>query len=161
MSVKVDAIKFLDYIRAFNNQDYPNQHEFYHDEVELCLPDPTVGTLKGKSAITKHYTMIHNDAEEAVIPIIVLSDRGKIFLLMETYFKFKREIEHSVLNHHVYPGDVLKLTSCAIYDINDEGKMRRITCYKVEDKILGDVSMKDAIKDSETRADPDLRLFNY
>lgn len=161
MSSKLDGIKFLDYIRAFNNKDYPGQHAFYSDDVELALPDPTIDSLKGKAAIEEHYKKIHDIAEEAVIPIIVLSDRGRIFLQMEAYFKFKKEVEHSVLGLHVFQGDVLKLTTCAIYDLDEQGKMQRIKCHLFSHELFGDVDMKARIKDSESRADPDLRLFNY
>ncbi|KAJ9149788.1 hypothetical protein NKR23_g4075 [Pleurostoma richardsiae] len=161
MSPKLTALQFLEYIRAFNKKDYPVQHAFYRDDVELMLPDPTVDSLKGKPAIIQHYNKIHEDAEEAVIPITILSDRNKIFMQMEAYFKFKKEVQRSVMDYHVHPGDVLKLTCCAIYDLDEEGKMKRIEGHLFNHELLGDVDMKEGIKESESRADEDLRLFNY
>lgn len=108
-----------------------------------------------------HYKKIHAVCEEAVIPIIVVSDRNRIFFQMETYFKFTQEVERIVLDLHVYPGVVLKLSCCAVYDLDSEGKMREITGHLFGHEPLGDLDMKERIKDSESRADADLRLFNY
>jgi hypothetical protein len=46
MAPKLDAIKFLDYIKAFKKMDYLNQHAFYTNDVVHNLPDPTVGSLR-------------------------------------------------------------------------------------------------------------------
>ncbi|KAK1765173.1 hypothetical protein QBC33DRAFT_560994 [Phialemonium atrogriseum] len=48
MAPKLDALQFLDYIRDFNNMDYPAQYAFYIDDVVLNLPDPTVGSLRAR-----------------------------------------------------------------------------------------------------------------
>ena len=161
MSQKHDAHYYLDYIRAFNKKDYPAQHAFYHDDVELILPDPAIGTLKGSSGIKTHYKPIHENADETVIPIIMMVDRGRLFLQMETYFVYKNEVQRAVHDYHVYPGDVIKITSCAIYDLDEQGKMKRIVCHLFNQELLGKVDVKEKIRDSESRADADLRLYNY
>lgn len=51
MSPKLTAIQFLDY-----SKDYPAQHAFYRDDIELMLPDLTISLLKGKQAIIEHIT---------------------------------------------------------------------------------------------------------
>lgn len=58
--------EFLNYIRAFNAKDYDKQHAFYHENVELIIPDPAIGTLKGSDGIKEHYKPIHSHAEETV-----------------------------------------------------------------------------------------------
>ncbi|KAF5012542.1 hypothetical protein FDECE_1409 [Fusarium decemcellulare] len=158
---KLDAQHFLGYMRAFNAADYPAQHAYYADDVELVLPDSAIPTLKGSSAIVDHYKPIHASADETVVPIIVLSDRGRLFLQMESYFHYKVEIKKAVHDYHVYPGDVVRIHCCAIYDLNDDGKMKRITCHLFSQELLGQVDIKEKIRESESRADADLRLYNY
>ncbi|CAK7228030.1 hypothetical protein SEUCBS140593_006776 [Sporothrix eucalyptigena] len=157
----MDAHRFLDYVRAFNAKDYPNQHAFYADDVKLVLPDPEIGTLEGKAGIMKHYAPVHASADETVVPIIVLCDRGKVFLQMDAYFLYKEEVQKAVHDYHVYPGDVVKISCCAIYDVNSEGKMTNITCHLLTEEKLGQVDIKEKIRESEGKADADLRLYNY
>ena len=161
MSEKLDAIAFLDYLRAFNKADYSAQHSFYTDDVELVLPDPAIDTLKGKKAVLAHYQLIHASAKETVVPIIVLSDRNKIFLQMEAFFVYQREVEHAVHDYHVYPSDVIKISCCAVYDLDAEGKMKRITCHLFNQELLGKVDIENEIKESQSKADIDLRLYSY
>jgi len=39
--------------------------------------------------------------------------------------------------------------------------MKRITCNLFADELLGKLDIKQYIKDSESRAEPYLRLYNY
>ncbi|KAL1847378.1 hypothetical protein Daus18300_013963 [Diaporthe australafricana] len=161
MTSKLDVSQFLEYLRAFNARDYETQHSFYAPQVELVLPDADIGTLKGSSAIMEHYRPIHENADEKVIPLIVMSDRGRIFLHMNAYFVYKNEVAKAVHDYHVHPGDVIKIDNCAIYDLDAQGKMKRITCRLFKQELLGQVDIKEKIRESESRADPDLRLYNY
>lgn len=158
---KLSVPDFLDYIRAFNSKDYTKQHSYYSDTIELVIPDPRIGALKGKFGIATHYAHIHDNAEETVIPIIVLSDRGRVFFQMETYFHYFNATDRAVHDYTVVPGDVVKICSCAVYDLNQDGKMTRITCHLFSEEKLGKVDVKERIRDSESRADADLRLHNY
>ncbi|KAJ3549219.1 hypothetical protein NM208_g602 [Fusarium decemcellulare] len=158
---KLHAQDFLGYVRAFNSTNYPAQHAYYTNDVELVLPDPAIPTLKGSSAIMDHYKPIHASADEIVVPIIVMSDRGRLFLQMETYFHYKEEVKRAVHDYHVHAGDVVKIHCCAIYHLDDDGKMKRITCYGFSQELLGQVDIEEKIRESESRADADLRLNNY
>ncbi|KAH8742628.1 hypothetical protein F5883DRAFT_656523 [Diaporthe sp. PMI_573] len=133
MAPHLSVSDFLEYIRAFNDTDYDKQHSFYSEDVKLVIPDPAIGTLEGKAGIQKHHQSIYAAAKEKVIPLIV----------------------------HVYPGDVIKISNCAIYDLDSEGKMKTIHCYLFQQELLGKVDLKECIRDSESRADADLRLYNY
>lgn len=64
-------------------------------------------------------------------------------------------------DYHVYPGGVIKIENCAIYDLDEEGKMKAIHCYLFKQELLGKVDLVGCIRDSESRADPDLRLYSY
>ncbi|KAI1867466.1 hypothetical protein JX265_007268 [Neoarthrinium moseri] len=153
--------KFLDYIRAFNEPDYDKQHGFYCDDIELVIPDPQIGTLKGKEGILNHYRPIHKAAVEKVIPISVKSEPGKFFLSMESYFRYKVKTV-AVHDFQVEEGDVIKITCSADYDIDNEGRMTRITCQLAKAELLeGKPDLQLRIRDSESRAEPSLRLYNY
>lgn len=153
--------EFLDYLRAFNSTDYSNQHAFYSDDVVLILPDPAIPPLEGKEAIVRHYTPIHADADETVVPINIFCDRGRVAFFMESYFQYKREIKKAVHDYHVHPGDVLKITCLAVYDLDEDKKMKTIRCHLQKQELLGQVDLRACIRDSESRADPDIRLYNY
>lgn len=161
MAPHLSVPDFLEYIRAFNDANYEKQHAFYSEDVKFVVPDPAIGTLEGKAAIQNHYKPIHSAAKEKVIPLIVMSDRGRIFMKMNTYFLYEKEVERAVHDYHVYPGDIIKISNCAIYDLDSDGKMKTIHCYLFKQELLGKVDLKQCIRDSESRADPDLRLYNY
>lgn len=155
---KLTVFEFLNYLRAFNAANYVKQHEFYAENVQMVLPDPRVGVLIGKDGIRAHYAPIHADARETVIPIIVLSDRGRIYLQMDTYFQYFSEVQHAIHNYHVIPGDVIRIRCAAMYELNEDGKMTKITCYLFEQDNLGQVDLKEKIIESENKADADLKL---
>lgn len=161
MAPHLSISEFLEYIRAFNDADYEKQHSFYSEDVKMVIPDPAIGTLEGKAGIKEHYKPIHSAAKETVIPLIVMIDRGRIFLKMDAYFLYEKEVGRAVHDYHVYPGDVIKISCCAIYDLDSDGKMKTIHCYLFKPELLGKVDLKQCIRDSESSADPDLRLYNY
>jgi len=78
---------------------------------------------------------------------------------METYFQYKIATDNAVHGYKVVPGDVIKITSWACYDVEDK-KMTKINCNLYEEKLLGQVDMKACIRDSESRADPELILYH-
>ncbi|KAH6876641.1 hypothetical protein B0T10DRAFT_585368, partial [Thelonectria olida] len=157
---RLEVSEFLNYLRAFNTKDYSNQHAFYSDDVELMLPDPAIPPLKNSKNIMDHYTRVHADANEYVIPISILSDRGKVFLEMEAYFEYfnKGKAVHDI---DVLPGDVVKISTCALYHLDDDNKMRRIRCYLGAAEKLGQIDLKERIKDSQSRAAADIRLYDF
>ncbi|KAH6974416.1 hypothetical protein BKA56DRAFT_619359 [Ilyonectria sp. MPI-CAGE-AT-0026] len=157
---RLEISEFLDYLRAFNKKDYDKQHAFYADNIQLIVPDPAIGTLKGSKGIMDHYGPVHANADEFVIPISVMSDRGKVFLQMESYFKYLNKAK-GVHDIDVVPGDIIKITTCALYDLDEQNKMTLIRCYLGSAEKLGQVDLKEVIRDSEGRASPDLRLYNY
>ncbi|KAH7136999.1 hypothetical protein B0J13DRAFT_560380 [Dactylonectria estremocensis] len=152
---------FLDYLRAFNEADYDKQHSFYSEDVTMVLPDPEIPKIMGSQGIKTHYKPIHADAKETVIPIIVLCDRGRVFLQMEAYFLYKNEVQKAVHDYHVHPGDVIRISCCAIYDLDSSSKIKTITCHLFQQELLGQVNLQAAIRESELKADADLRLYNY
>ncbi|KAF9879656.1 hypothetical protein CkaCkLH20_03199 [Colletotrichum karsti] len=161
LSNKHDWENFLNYIRAFNAKDYAKQHAFYSEHIELKVPDNRVPALVGKSAIMEHYRPLHAAADETVVPLVVMCDRGRIFLFMETYFKYKTATAAGIGEFDLLPDDVVKVECFALYDLDDGNKMNCITCHLINVQKLGRVDLMEQIRDSETRADADLRLYNY
>ncbi|KAJ5683246.1 hypothetical protein N7462_006411 [Penicillium macrosclerotiorum] len=147
---------FLKYIEAFNARDYKAQHDFYHKDVTLVIPDPEIGTLIGSKGIMDHYAVVHADARETVVPMCVMMDDKRIFFNMEAYFYYLRTTDKAVHSHKVNPGDVIRVKVWAIYDMVD-GKMHRITCNALGDELLGQVNVNDLIKESWSRVDDDIK----
>ncbi|RAH46896.1 nuclear transport factor 2 family protein [Aspergillus brunneoviolaceus CBS 621.78] len=144
--------QFLEYIRAFNAKDYQKQHSFYHPDVRLVLPDPEVGTLVGSEGIMNHYAVLHATAEETVVPILVMVDQGRIFFVMETYFRYCQATDRAVHGYNAQAGDVIKVTVWALYDM-DGGKMKHITCNGLHHEFLGTADVNLPINESWSRAD--------
>lgn len=149
--------EFLEYIRAFNSRDYEKQHSFYDPHVTLTIPDPKVGTLYGSQGIKDHYGPLHADADETVVPIVVVTEGNKLFFIMDAYFKYKRKTDQAVHGHVVEAGDVLKVTVWAYY-VLEKKKMTKIVCNLFNDEFLGKVDLKKYVMESQSRADPGLRL---
>lgn len=92
--------------------------------------------------------------------MIVMIDGNRIFFVMETYFLYFKATDRAVHDYNVTPGDVIKITSCAIYEMESK-KMKRVTCHLFKQELLGKVDVKEGIRDSTSRADPEVRLYNY
>lgn len=148
---------FLSYLKAFNTRDYKFQHSFYAQNVTLTLPDPAVPPLKGPSAIAQHYDGVHSLTKETVVPMTVMNDGDKVFLVMEVYFKYLKDTDEGVHSQKVKKDDVFKVQVWALYDIDEEGKMLTIRCNLWEEKLFGQVDVEPLIAESRSRAQEDLR----
>lgn len=151
---------FLQYIKAFNAKDYNVQHQFYHPDVRLVIPDPAVGTLYGSKGIIQHYSVVHGSAKETVVPMFVMMDGTRILFSMETYFLYEKPTDNAVHGYEVQKGDVIRVKVWALYDMKD-GKMLQITCNALGDEMLGQVDMEALIEDSLSRADENIRREWY
>ncbi|KAJ2892475.1 hypothetical protein MKZ38_009713 [Zalerion maritima] len=158
---RMNCQKFLEYIRAFDKRDYKVQHSFYSNNVQLILPDPAIPPLKGKDAIMAHYAPIHAAADEMVVPIVVMCDGKRVWFHMHAYFQYKQDVDKAVHDFQVKKGDILKIDNAAVYEIDENGLMERIECRLFGMDLLGQVDVKKYIKESESLADPEIRLFNY
>lgn len=144
--------EFLQYIKAFNAKDYTAQHNFYHQEVTLAIPDPEIGTLIGSKGVMNHYAKVHADANETIVPMIVMIDEKRIFFSMEAYFYYLRATNNAVHSHKVEAGDVIRVKVWAVYDMKD-GKMAKITCNALCDEFLGQVDVEEMVRESWSRVD--------
>ena len=152
--------EFLEYIKAFNDRDYEKQYSYYHDDVTLDIPDPQTGILYGKEGIKGHYLPLFNVAEEVLVPMVIMVDGDKIFYLMESYFLYRQKVDKAVFGYRVQPGDIIKIESWAYYQLVD-GKMKKIVCNVRKNQCLGKVDLKEYLRESESRAETDLRIINY
>lgn len=82
------------------------------------------------------------------------------FFIMESYFQYKIKMGSAVFSHPVEVGDVIKLQVWAYFHLVD-GKMKDIYLNLKSDQLLGQVDLREWMRESESRAEPDLRLFNY
>lgn len=149
---------FLKYVRAFNAHDFEVQHDFYHEDVTLDLPDPQTPLLKGSDGIKSHYIPLFAVADEVLVPLAIAIDGHNIFYIMESYFTYKKKLPSGVFGHAVEPGDIIKIQVWAHYKIVD-GKMKTIVCNLLHDVFLGKANLEEALAESKSRADPDLQDF--
>ncbi|CAI7595570.1 unnamed protein product [Penicillium pancosmium] len=156
MAPSLSLKEFLNYIKAFNAKDYAAQHEFYDKDVTLTIPDPEIGTLVGSKGVMEHYSIVHADANETVVPMIAMIDENRIFFSMEAYFYYLRATENAVHSHKVKPGDVIRVKVWALYDMKN-GKMAKIVCNALSDELLGQVNVDEAIQESWSRLSVEIK----
>ncbi|CAI7577348.1 unnamed protein product [Penicillium manginii] len=148
----ITRANFLEYMRAFNAHDFEKQYSFYAEDVTLHIPDPKTGMLYGKDGIRGHYLPLFDVCDEYVVPMVVMNDSHKVLLIMESYFVYNSKLE-GVFGYAVEEGDIIKIRVWAYYEI-ENGKMQRIW-------FLGKGDIQELIRESESRAEPDLKIFNY
>ena len=78
---------------------------------------------------------------------------------MAACFKYKTATDHAGHDYKVHEGEVIKITSWALYDIQNE-EMKKILCNLFAEGLLRRVVVKTYIKDDESSADLDLQLYN-
>ena len=149
--------QFLQYIEAFNAKDYATQHDFYHPNIRLVIPDPNIGTLYGSTEIMEHYSVVHDSAEETVVPMVVMIEGDRVFFMMETYFRYTKATDIAVHGYKVQAGDIIRVKVWATYDMKD-GKMLQITCNALSDELLGHIDVNRAIEESWDRADDNVKV---
>jgi len=145
--------QFLEYVKAFNRRDYEKQHSYYTSDIELILPDASLAALKGSAAIMEHYKNLHAQAEEVVVPMVAMSERHRVFYMMDAYLKYHEEVERGFKGYHVYAGDVIKMEIWAVYDVRADGKIKKITCNLYRCELLGQVEMQERVCHSKARSD--------
>ncbi|KAF7539065.1 hypothetical protein G7054_g2478 [Neopestalotiopsis clavispora] len=150
--------EFLKYVRAFNAHDFEVQHSYYHEDVTLDLPDPQTPLLVGSEGIKSHYIPLFEVADEVLVPLVVAIDGHNIFYIMECYFTYKKKLPHGVFGHAVDVGDIVKIQVWAHYVVAD-GKMKTIVCNLLKDTFLGKANLEEAIEESKSRADEELKSF--
>jgi hypothetical protein len=155
----ISRAEFINYMRAFNAHDFEKQYSFYADDVTLHIPDPKTGMLHGKEGIRGHYLPLFDVCDEYVVPMVVMNDGHKILLIMESYFVYKKQLE-GVFGYPVEEGDIIKIRVWAYYEI-ENGKMQRIVCNLFQSWFLGKGDIRELVRESESRAEPDLRIFGY
>ena len=151
--------EFLEYMRAFNAHDFEKQYSYYHEDVTLHIPDPKSGMLHGKEGIRGHFMPLFDVCDEYVVPMIVMNDAHKVLLIMESYFVYKEDME-GVFGYQVQKGDIIKIRVWG-YFVVEEKRFKSIVCNLFQKELLGKVDVREFIRESESRAEADLKLFNY
>lgn len=77
------------YVCAFNVHDFDEQYSFYHDDVTLDIPDPQTDILRGKESIRGHFMPLFAEVDKIIVPMILPIDGHNIFLVMESYFRYR------------------------------------------------------------------------
>ncbi|KAJ5380058.1 uncharacterized protein N7496_002486 [Penicillium cataractarum] len=148
---------FLEYVKSFNAKDFDKQYSFYHDDITLDIPDPQTGILRGKAGIRNHYLPLFDVADEYIVPMVIMVDGERVFYIMESSFRYNKRLdEGGVFGFKVDDGDVIKIRVWAYYEIR-EGKFQSIVCNLFQKWFLGKVDMKEAIRESQSRATEGLR----
>ncbi|KAF6824820.1 hypothetical protein CMUS01_10088 [Colletotrichum musicola] len=161
-------------------------HEEYETIDAWYAPDVTMVTgldttldgeiLKGHDEIKMHYEALHDQAEILLVPVLAVSDRGRITVYTETYYKWLGKVEDDAKDRNVEPpfvrimeddakddiveppfvgwpavsyGDVLKSREVVVFDLNDEMKVKRVEWRQLGMDLLGKVSLDAQARKSE------------
>ncbi len=120
----MDRAAYEDYVAAFNGRDYERLGSYYADDVEFIL-NPQAGLVfHGRQAILDLYIPFHQAVEERVD--IVKFAAGTDFIAAEVNATFKPRPgkDQSVID--LPHGKVLKVTTFAIYDLDEHDRFSRI-----------------------------------
>jgi hypothetical protein len=115
--------EFLKYIGHFNKGEYDELVRYFADDVTLSFPDGN--TLEGREGIVAFYTPIHKSVQEILeIDFLMVTDKG---IAVELYTEFHAKEDFPAFpGRPLQQGDVLRFTSFVHYDLDDDGRFKRI-----------------------------------
>lgn len=146
-------------MRAFNAHDFDKQYSFNANDVSLHIPDPKTGMLHGKEGIRRLYLALFETCDEYVVPMVLMNDAHKVFLVMESYFVYKEKLE-GVFEYQLEKGDISRFAFGPTTRI-ENGKMQSIVCNLFQSWFLGKDDIRALARESGSRAERDLKVFNY
>jgi hypothetical protein len=119
----IDEQAFRTYIGRFNRAEYDELVRYFADDVTLSFPDGT--TLEGRDAIVAFYRPIHAAVQEVLdIDFLLIGPRN---IAVELYTEFHaREDFPTFPTRPLKAGEVLRFTSFVHYDLDEDGRFRRI-----------------------------------
>ncbi|KAL0942026.1 uncharacterized protein CTRU02_204789 [Colletotrichum truncatum] len=148
--------KTRDHLRTvLMNEDYSAIEKWYTSDVTMVVAlDATLDgeVLYGQEEVIQYFKTIHKQVDIGVVPVLTISDRGRITCYAESYYRWMGCGELSVPPFVGWPvvsrGDVLKVREVVVFDLNEEMKVRRVEWRFMETESLGQVSIEGSAKES-------------
>lgn len=120
----MDRDSYEDYVDAFNSRDYDRLGSYYSDDVEFFLSPERGLIYHGRQAILDLYKPFHKAVDEHV-EIVKFADGGD-FIAAEVNATFRPIAGQNQSVIELPPGKVLKVTTFAIYDLDEHQRFTRI-----------------------------------
>ena len=119
----MDEATFGAYVAAFNAGDYDALTRYYADDVTLSFPNGL--NLEGRDDIVAFYEPMHRAVHESLEISFLVMDERHIAAELETEFRAHADFEEFP-RRPLKAGDVVRITSFVHYDLDDDGRFRRI-----------------------------------
>ncbi len=127
--------QFLEYIDYFNQKDFESVASYFSPDVTLEYPDNFTGpqitarTLHGPEEFIKNYQALTENIRE-VINVGVFLSRGSHFCVeLITEFHALKTPSAGAPGAQFKEGEINILNQCVIYDLDEEGKFKRIRIF--------------------------------
>ncbi|KAF6804375.1 hypothetical protein CSOJ01_10227 [Colletotrichum sojae] len=147
---------------VLNHQDYDTITAWYTPDVTMVTGlDTTLDgeILKGHDEIINHFDNFQYENSILLVPILTISDRGRITVYTETFYQWLAKPEDEAKNARdeqpfvgwpcVSYHDVVKSREVVVFDLNEEMKVRRIEWRQLGVENLGKGSLDAYAKQSE------------
>jgi hypothetical protein len=127
----VDEATFRTYVAAFNAGDYEALTRFYADDVTLSFPDGL--TLEGRDGIVDFYRPMHQAVDESLAIGFLVMDERHVAVELETEFRARADFA-AFPRRPLKAGDVVRITSFVHYDLDGDGRFRRIRVARYRER---------------------------
>lgn len=148
--------------RVLSDQEYDTITAWYAPDVTMVTGlDTTLDgeILKGHDEIMEHFQNFHYQNEIVLVPVLTISDRGRITVYTETFYQWLAKPEddpNNARDEQPFVGwpcvsylDIVKSREVVVFDLNEEMKVRRIEWRQLGVENLGQGSIDAHAKESE------------
>ncbi len=126
--------QFLEYMDHFNNHRWDKVVSYFRPDVTLEYPDNFTGpkipgrTLHGPQEFIENYTAIAENVREILNLGAFMEEGNQFFVEFVTEFHVFREPPEGSESKWK-KGDVSVFNQCVLYDVDEEGKFKRIRIF--------------------------------
>jgi len=127
--------QFLQYIDYFNRKDFESVASYFSPDVTLEYPDNFTGpqttgrTLHGPEEFIKNYQALTENIREVINVGVFLSQGSHFCVELITEFHALKTPAAGEPGAQFKQGETDILNQCVIYDLDEEGKFKRIRIF--------------------------------
>ena len=130
--------QFLKYIDYFNKKDFESVASYFSPDVTVECPDNFMGSLPGGAAartlhgpdeFIKNYKALTENVREVLNLGVFLSEGSHFCVELITEFHALKTTAAGAAGGQRKEGDISVLNQCVIYDLDENGKFKRIRIF--------------------------------
>jgi len=127
--------QFLEYIDYFNKKDFESVASYFNPDVTLEYPDNFTGspiagrTLHGPEEFIKNYQALTENIREVINVGLFLSEGSHFCVELITEFHALKTPAAGSAGARYKEGETDIMNQCVIYDLDENGKFKRIRIF--------------------------------